>query len=774
MTAPARATAARRARWPKFVLFFAALFLIDAVLVGGGVADRLLNGGTEDTSSESARATELLEETFPTSQPNFVLLVHPTGGAAVDDLDVAREGILLGERLAFEPDLSGVTSYWQTGADQLRSEDGDYAMVLGHISGGEDEAQATLARIAPQYSGTPEGTEHIEVTIGGRVAVLDEVQSTIEEDLLTAELIALPITLLILVLVFGGVVAALLPLGVGIVAILGTNAAVRVITEFTDVSVFAQNLTTALGLGLAIDYALLIVRRYREELAAGAEPADAVATTVRTAGRAVLFSALTVAVSLSAMLVFPLYFLRSFAYAGISVVILAAAAALTLLPALLMLLGHRVDALRIRRRRNRPAAGPAEEGRGWLRIARASVGRAPLFAIGTTVVLVVIGLPFLNVQFGTTDDRQLPQGAEARVAQDVIRSDFDSSATATVEIVAREADSARETVADALDRYAVALSGLPGVSYVDTPVGTYEDGEQTVSPTPAHSVRADAGMSHISVVPDSGMEISSPEAGTLVGSVREIGARAEFRDFETLVGGEAAVLADSKEAISSRLLWAGVIIVGASLVLMFLLTGSLFIPVMSVVLNALSLTAMFGAVVWVFQDGNLSGLLGFTATGTIEVTLPVLMFCVAFGLSMDYGVFLLSRVTEEYRRSGDSRAAIIAGVQRTGGVITAAALILSVVLVAIGTSRITNTKMLGLGVALAVIVDSTVVRGLLVPAVMRLGGRATWWAPAPLRRFQQRFGLREEPLEPEPAAPPPPGTAVPAGPPREPVLEETP
>ncbi|MFR9727396.1 MMPL family transporter [Streptomyces sp. MS19] len=761
-----RAEGPPRPRWPKFVLFFAALFLVDAVLVGGGVADRLLNGGTEDLSSESARAADALEADFPTSEPNFVLLVEALDGAGVDDSEVAAEAIGLSNRLAFEPGLSGVLSYWQTGADQLRSDDGRYAMILAHIDGAEDDQQNTFARIAPGYSGTPEGAEHIEVRVGGRVAVLEEVQTTIEEDLLTAELIALPITLLILILVFGGVVAALLPLGVGIVAILGTNAALRVVTEFTDVSVFAQNLTTALGLGLAIDYALLIVRRYREELAAGHEPVEAVSITVRTAGRAVLFSALTVAVSLSAMLVFPLYFLRSFAYAGISVVVLAATAALTILPALLVLLGHRVDALRIRRRKT----GAAAEGTLWRRLANASVGRAPLFAIGTTVILVVVGLPFLNVEFGTTDDRQLPQGSEARVAQDIIRSDFDSSATATVEVVARTADPEDDAVADALDGYALALSQLPHVSYVDTPVGTYEDGEQTVSVTPAHNMRALDGSSHISVVPDSGLEVSSAEAGELVRGVRDISAQADYRDFGTLVGGDAAVLEDSKEAISSRLPWAALIIVGASLILMFLLTGSLLIPVMSVVLNALSLTAMFGAVVWVFQDGNLSGFLGFTATGTIEVTLPVLMFCVAFGLSMDYGVFLLSRVTEEYRRTGDSRQAIISGVHRTGGVITAAALILAVVLVAIGTSRITNTKMLGLGVALAVIVDSTVVRGLLVPAVMRLGGRATWWAPAPLRRFQQRFGLREEPLDAGPAPAP-----APVGTPRkpEPVLEET-
>ncbi|WP_243740757.1 MMPL family transporter [Streptomyces sp. 8K308] len=762
---------AARPRWPRFVLLLAVLFIIDAVLVGGDVADRLLNGGTEDEGSESAQATQLLEDAFPASEPNLVLVVSATDGGTVDDRAVAADGIRLAERLAFQPDVSGVTSYWATGAEQLRSEERDHALILAHIEGTEDEAQAVLERLEPDFRGAPEGTERVEVRIGGTVAAIGEVQETISEDLLTAELIALPLTLIILILVFGGVVAALLPLGVGVVAILGTNAALRVVTEFTDVSIFAQNLTTALGLGLAIDYALLIVRRYREELAGGLAPREAVARTVRTAGRAVLFSALTVAVSLSAMLVFPLYFLRSFAYAGISVVLLAAAAALVLLPAVLLLLGHRVDALRVRRRRAPATAAVTDDGGAWRRIAATAVKHAPLVAIGTTVVLVVVGLPFLRVEFGTTDDRQLPETAEARVAQDIIRDDFDSSATATVELVARQADSERD--AEGIEAFALRLSELPGVSSVDSPVGTYEDGVRTVSETPAHALRAHEGMSHLSVVPESGIEVSSAEAQEIVLGARDLAGQADFRAFETMVGGDAAVLEDSKQAISSRLGWALLIIVGASLLLMFLLTGSLLIPVMSVVLNALSLSAMFGAVVWVFQDGNLSGALGFTATGTIEVTLPVLMFCVAFGLSMDYGVFLLSRVTEEYRRTGDSPGAIVAGVQRTGGVITAAALILSVVLVAIGTSRITNTKMLGLGVALAVIVDSTLVRGLLLPAVMRLGGRLTWWAPAPLRRFQERFGLREE--VPEPPGPPSTAGEPPARPRKqEAVLEDAP
>lgn len=527
-------------------------------------------------------------------------------------------------------------------------------------------------------------------------------------------MIALPVTLLLLVMVFGSAIAALLPLGIGIVAILGANAVLRGLTEFTDVSVFAINLTTALGLGLAIDYALFVVRRFREELSTGAEPLTAVATTLRTAGRTVLFSALTVGVSLAAMLVFPMYFLRSFAYAGIAVVLLAAAAALILLPAALLLLGHRVNSLDLRRlfRRGRPAKVSGEEGTGWARTATLVMRRAPFFALATTAVLVLLGLPFLGVKFGTADDRQLPSGAESHVVQQHIRDGFPGNPGGGLEVLA----AGRATPAQ-YTAYKTKIAQLPEVVRVDGPL-----------------VKGDSA--YFTVL--SKGEAVDAAAQRLVGDLRATDA-----PFTTKVTGTAAVLVDSKHAIATRLPWAAVLIAVVTLLLVFLLTGSVLIPIQAVLLNALSLTAMFGAVVWVFQDGHLSGLLGFTSTGSIETTLPVLMFCVAFGLSMDYGVFLLSRIEEEYDRTGDHNEAVRHGLQRTGGLITAAAVILAVVMITIGTSRVTNTKMLGLGIALAVLMDAMIVRSLLVPAVMRLTGRATWWAPAPLRRFHDRFGLRE-------------------------------
>ncbi|MFD5845760.1 MMPL family transporter [Streptomyces chartreusis] len=707
---------------PRLSLLVALVITALAVLAGSGVADRLGSGGWEDPDAESTYATKALEREFPASQPNLLLLVD-AGDASVDDPAVAAEAQRLVSRLTGEKGVVGVGSYWQSKSPALRAEDGHEALIAARITGEEKQMGETLDRIAPEFRGAH---GPVEVSVGGPVAVRHEMQTTIQEDLLRAEVIALPVTLVLLVMVFGSAVAALLPLGIGIVAILGTNAVLRGLTEFTDVSVFAMNLTTALGLGLAVDYALFIVRRFREELTGGAEPLAAVGTTLRTAGRTVLFSALTVAVSLAAMLLFPQYFLRSFAYAGIAVVLLAAAAALILLPAALVLLGHRVNALDLRKllRRGRSkesdGAAAATQGKGWARTANLVMRRAPFFALGTTAVLVLLGLPFLGVKFGTADDRQLPSSAESHVVQQHIRDGFPGSPGGGLEVLAE----GRATQAQYAD-YKQRIGALPEVLRVDGPLVKGESAYFTVLPK--------------------GEAVDDPAQG-LVDDLRATEA-----PFDTKVTGAAAVLVDSKDAIAERLPLAAAFIAIVTLLLVFLLTGSVLIPIQAVVLNALSLTAMFGAVVWVFQDGHLSGLLGFTSPGSIETTLPVLMFCVAFGLSMDYGVFLLSRIKEEYDTTGDHEEAVRHGLQRTGGLITAAAVILAVVMVAIGTSRVTNTKMLGLGIALAVLMDAMIVRSLLVPAVMRLTGRATWWAPGPLRRLHDRFGLSESDGAPEQA-----------------------
>ncbi|MFF3211181.1 MMPL family transporter [Streptomyces sp. NPDC002886] len=728
---------------PRLSLLLALVVTALAVFAGGGVADRLGSGGWEDPGARSTYATKALEREFPGSQPNLLLLVDigaagaAAGTAGVDDPAVAAEAERLTARLAAEQGVTGVGSYWRTGLPTLRSEDGRQALIAARVLGDEKTANAVLDRIVPSYRG-----QHgpVTVSLGGPAAVQREVTSTIQEDLLRAELIALPVTLVLLVLVFGSAVAALLPLGVGIIAVIGTNAVLRGLTEFTDVSVFAQNLTTALGLGLAIDYALFIVRRFREELAAGRDPVAAVGVTLRTAGRTVLFSALTVAVALSAMLFFPMYFLRSFAYAGVAVVLLAAAAALIVLPAALVLLGERVNSFDLRRlwRRPGPAGtdpGRAGGGRGWARLTDLVMRRAPLFAVVTTAGLLLLGTPFLGVKFGTVDDRQLPATAASHVVQQHIREGFPGSPGGALTVLTEGASGAAD-----LDAYKRRVEALPGVVGVAGPV----------------SSAAGTGYAYFSVLTE-GEEVGE-EAQDLVGLVRAVEA-----PFDTAVTGQAAVLVDARDAIAEKLPLALAVVVLATLLLVFLLTGSLLIPVQAVLLNALSLTAMFGAVVWVFQEGHLSGPLSFTATGDIETTLPVLMFCIAFGLSMDYGVFLISRIKEEYDRTGDHEGAVRAGLTRTGGLITAAAVILAVVMVAIGSSRVTNTKMLGLGIALAVLMDAMVVRSLLVPAVMKLTGKATWWAPAPLRRLHERIGLSEGEPAPAPASERSESEPVPAG-----------
>ncbi|NKZ00206.1 MMPL family transporter [Nocardiopsis alborubida] len=719
-------------RRPWWVLAVALLAVVGSAVLGSGVADRLRAGqGTEDPGSESAQAGRILEEHFPDSRPNLILLVESEAG--VDDREAASQGLGLAEGLAYEDAVTGVTSYWQTGSNALKSDDGTRALIAAHIGGTEAEAGRAAADLAERYGG-----EHgpLTVSVGGQTAVLNDIETTIAEDLVRSELIALPLTLLILVWVFGSVASAVLPLLVGVVAIIGTNAVLWAVAGFTDVSVFAQSLTIALGLGLAIDYALLMVRRFRAELADGADPATATAVTVRTAGRTVVFSALAISAALAAMLLFPLYFLRSFAYAGVTVVALAALTSLLVLPAVLTLLGHRVNSLDPRRLLRRGAAGaPSPEeaaDRRWRRLTRTVMGRAPVFAAVALLVLVVAGLPFLRVEFGMADDRQLPAGTESRQVMEVIREDFDSAATGTVDVLVHSPP--EETDTDQLADYASALSSLPNVDEVRSPLGVHADGAHTRDRTPVDALRESDDLAYLQVVPDPGVEAISTQSQDLVRDIRAVDT-----GLETSVSGQAAAVVDAQRAIAEQIPLALAAVVAGMLVLVYLLTGSVLLPLLSVLFNALSLTAMFGAVVWVFQDGNLSGLLGFTPTGFIDTALPVLMFCIAFGLSMDYGVFLLARMREEYDRVGDHRTAVELGLRRTGGVITAAAVTLAVVLFAIGASRVTNTMMLGWGVALAVIVDATVVRCLLVPSVLRMTGRATWWAPAPLRRFHRAF-----------------------------------
>ncbi|MEA3216929.1 MAG: putative drug exporter of the superfamily, partial [Acidimicrobiia bacterium] len=528
-----------------------------------------------------------------------------------------------------------------------------------------------------------------------------------------------------LLIVFGGVLAATLPLAVAALAIVGTFVALSVMTAFTDVSILALNLTTALGLGLAIDYCLVLLSRYREELTGHTTVEAALAGTLQTAGRTVLFSAATVAASLAALLVFPIPYLRSFAYAGIAVVGLSALAAVVVLPAVLALLGVRLQS----RRR-------AHRGSGfWGRQADRVMRHAVLYVAGGTALLVLLGLPFLGAHLGRIDDRILPAHLSSRQTDDVIRRDFDFQETTPIAVVLPHTS---PTETKALTRYIGAILQLDGVHRVDWALASSMS-VSSVKATSYHERFRGNGATWVSIVPS----LPYDSAGTkrLVEQLRALPGPNGDRP---LVAGATAALTDTLDQVRARVPLALAIVVGATFIVLFLMTGSLVMPVKALLLNALSLTATFGAIVWVFQDGHLSGVLDFTSTGSIDTYTPILMFCVAFGLSMDYEVFLLARIKEEWDLSLDNEHAVRAGLERTGRLVTAAALLMVIAFASIGlTSGVLLAKMFGLGLALAVLVDAFVVRTLLIPAFMKLAGRLNWWAPRPLRRLHLRYGAWE-------------------------------
>ncbi|MFI9118347.1 MMPL family transporter [Streptomyces bikiniensis] len=717
-----------RRRMPVF-LVIAALSLA-AALFGAGAADDLSSGGYTASGSESARAERILTERFGAGSPNMVLLASDDRPA--DDAAAAGAGRELTRRIGSLDGVGYATSYWTSGDPALRSEDGRSALILVRLSGDESEATHRAGELSAELTGE-QGP--FTVTATGRAVINDALERQSAEDLTKAELIGAPLTLIILLVAFGSLVASLLPLLVGVVSVVCTLAVLRLLAGFTDVSLFAMNVTTALGFGLAVDYSLFVVTRYREELERGRDVLEAVTESLRTAGRTVLFSALTVVLSLAALLVFPMMFLRSLAYAGIAVVSLAALTSLVILPPVLAVIGRRIDRLDVFGRwRRKPSAGDAPRGL-WHALAT-GVMRRPVAAGGAVAVLLIaLALPFGHARFGLTDDRILPQGAPAQAAAEAIRTGFAGAGTDPVTVVLP--DLPRDGREARLTAYLAELSRTEGTVRVDGPLGSWAKGERVAPAGPASAAFADAGGVWLSVVADVGPNSAAGERHTE--RVRAVAPPAE-----ALVGGEAAALIDTKEALGDRIPYAAAIIALSMLVLLFLFTGSLVVPLQALVLNTLSLTASFGAMVYVFQDGHLKWLVGdFITTGQLEVTVPVLMFCVAFGLSMDYTVFLLSRIREEYLATGDNTRAVVFGIDHTGRLITAAALVVATVLGALATSELSLLKLLGAGLALAVLVDATLVRGILVPAVMKVCGRANWWAPEPLRRLHARIGLRD-------------------------------
>ncbi|WP_150240823.1 MMPL family transporter [Nocardiopsis quinghaiensis] len=701
-----------RFRWA--VLAVTALFAVFAGVWGSGVFSDVSESGFEDLGSESARATRVLEEELGHDDVDIIAVYrsdelrvdNPTFAAAVqrvaDDMPedaVADFDLYLDEELGetergmlVAEDMHAVyipvTLSGQTHADRLHQ----YEEVADHLS-----------------------SSSLEVHLGGPIAVEHELSETAESDVVRAELITLPILLVLLVLIFGGLVAGLVPLAVGGLAILGSLTLLRVLTHVTDVSVFAINVSTILGLGLAIDYGLFMVSRFREELGRGRGLAAAVSRTVDTAGRTVAFSGVTVGIAFAGLLFFPQPILKSIGWGGIAVVLFDLLAALVFLPALMSVVGHRIDRLRLPLPR-RTVTGTVHENAGfWWRLAR-TVMRGPavsLVAVGGVLLVFSSGLS--STELGSTDQRYLPEDAGTRIATETVSEEFPAGGLGRLNVAVLG-----DTGDEDLEEYAERLGALPEASL-------------------ARVERTGDGVAHVMVGYQG--DSDSPEVAGLVRDVRDEplpeGAR------ESLVGGVAAMQQDNVAAIVDAAPVTVGFIAAATLFLLFLAFGSVVLPVKAVLMGALSLGASLGVVVWGFQEGGFAGLLGFDAVGTIDPTYLVLITIVAFGLAMDYELFLLSRVREEYLRTGDNIRSVAAGLQHTGQIITSAAILLMVVLLAMGTSDLLFLKIIGIGLAIAVLVDATLVRAVMVPATMRLLGGANWWLPRPLRWLHDRIGISE-------------------------------
>lgn len=678
-----------------------------AAVAGIGLEDKLDAGGFDDPSSQSARELAQERATFGNrSVDAIVIFSSPTAKASDPGFRAEVE-----RTLAAVPGgtIAAAQTWYDAEDPAMVSKDGHATAVYVSLVGtSQDDFGDAFERMEPAVE-----ESSLDTDFAGPYAVYVDVNKETKADLLRAELVSMPIVLLLSLVIFRSVVAALMPVLVGLAAVVGARATVAGLNELVHVSIFAPNIITLLGLGLAIDYALFVVSRFREEIARTPDDTGgALVRTMTTAGRTVAFSALTVAAAMSSLLVFPQTFLKSIGYGGIAAVLIAMVAALTVLPAALALLGARIDALRIPFLQRAPRT--EDDHGGWARLARAVMRRPVLVAVGVAAVLLVVASPFLGVKWGSVDYRVLPSDTPSHQASERLNSEFGAERS-TANVLVEGADRA------GLDAYVAALSEVRGVVDV-RPVAT--EGGTTL-------LRA-AWRGN-----------SQSEASQQV--VRDLRAVEAPAGSEALVGGLTADTVDLATSVGDHLPLMGLIVVGVMLVLLFLAFGSVVLPLKAVLMNAFSITASFGVVTWIFSDGHLAGLLGFTPQGFLDMTNPIVMLAVLFGLSMDYEVFLLSRVREQWDATGDNDLAVQTGVQKTGRIITSAALLLAVVIGAFSLSGVVFMKMMGIGMLVAILVDATVVRALLVPATMKLLGRWNWWAPGPLARWWERHGFREEP-----------------------------
>ena len=724
---------------PRRVLVVAVLAMIAVGIFGVPVAGHLSSGGLQDPNAESARAAKLLTDKFGQGDAQLVVVVTAQDGFDSPRARATATDIV--DQLQRSGHVASVTSAWTVppgaGSD-LVSSDKKSGLIVAGITGSESTQLEYTESLTKQIA---RDTDGIMVRSGGVAMVNLQITRQSQRDLLLLESIVVPLSFIVLLWVFGGLFAAALPVVVGIMAILGSLAVLRVTTFFTDVSIFALNLTTAMGLALAIDYTLLMISRYRDELAEGAERPDALMTMMVSAGRTVLFSATTVALSMAVMALFPMYFLRSFAYAGVATVAFAALAAIVITPAAITLLGDRIDALDVRRlirrvlRRPEPQPRPIEQ-QFWYRSTRFVMRRALPIGLAGVAVLIVLGAPFFGVRPGFPDDRVLPKSASAHQVGDQLRSDFTNSSATAVQILIPDSTGLDDR---AISMYAERLSRVSDVSAVSAPGGTYVNGALVGPPSAATGIQSGTTLLTVNSVAPLFSDRSDRQLDSLHAMAPPGGRAVEF-------AGTAQTNRDSVHAITSRLPLVLGLIGVITLVLLFLLTGSVVLPVKAVLLNILSLSAAFGAMVWIFQDGHLGGL-GTTPTGTLVANIPVLLFCIAFGLSMDYEVFLVSRIREFWLESprgpGDNDESVALGVAHTGRVITAAALIMAISFAALIAAHVAFMRMFGLGLSLAVLMDATLVRMVLVPAFMHVMGRWNWWAPKPLVKVHSLLGISE-------------------------------
>ena len=709
--------------WGRFVFRQRRLVLVAALLViavgavwGIGVFRALQSsGGFTPPSSESQQEASIAARAFGRDAADVVVLY--TGN---DHLTVrsAAYRTAVTSSLARLPAsrVTAVQTYWSTGNPQFVSADGRAGYAVIELAGGSDSARTANYNAIKNALSAP----GLTVGVGGQIPTEAAINKEVSSDIGRAEAFSMPVLLILLTFIFGSLVAASLPVVIGGIGIIGSFAALRLLTLATPVSIYAINITTILGLGLAIDYGLFMVGRFREELRSQPSVEDAVARTIATAGRTVAVSGVTVAAALASLLLFHVTFLRSMGYGGVATVLVDMVAALTVMPALLAMLGRRVNALRVRRAVATPRA--SEAAGGWYRLAGAVMRRPAAFAAVIVVVLLALGSPFLRISWGSVDARDLPATAQPRVVSEQLARDFPGNVTAPIEsLVAFRAPIGSSAAEQReLASYAARLGHVAGVT-----------GFQVTG------VRGDIGRVDLRYGPDP----QSAAARAIVQHVRDVAPPSGARAY---VGGQTAGVVDELASLSSTVPWMALVMAAATFVLLFLAFGSVVLPLKAIVMNLLSLSATFGVVVWIFQQGHLSGLLEFTPTGTIDPTMPILMLAIIFGLSTDYEVFLLSRVRERYDQTGDNADAVATGLQRTGGVITSAALLLVIVVGAFSASGITFIKLLGVGMIVALVIDASIVRVLLVPATMRLLGRANWWAPGPLRQLYARYGIREQ------------------------------